>query len=305
MKETALQLGEQADLVGVLTMPDVPAGQAPRTVVLLLNAGLLHRVGPHRLYVELARRLAGEGVATLRVDLAGIGDSGPRRDRLRGREAVVQEAGDAITEALAHTGAREVVVGGLCAGADHAYHVALADERVTGLLWIDGFPFRTRGWYLRHYSKRMLRRQSWINVLTGKHPVWGRLRREVELRLGRGAARSSGNGGDTGSDGLGEVAVQSQLDLRGIPPRAEVEAGLGRLLARGVTLYAVYTAGLLQYLNGIEQFGEMYPSLAGHPRVRLAYLEQADHTCTLRNSRERVVETLAGWLPLGLYSARG
>ena len=58
-----------------------------------LSAGLLHRVGPHGLHVRLARELAQMGFSSLRVDLAGTGDSPPqprldvsaiRSGRLRG-----------------------------------------------------------------------------------------------------------------------------------------------------------------------------------------------------------------------------
>ncbi len=54
-----------------------PARGPPRRAALcvLVNAGMVAKSGPWRLYVEVARRLAHAGVATLRFDLGGIGDS--------------------------------------------------------------------------------------------------------------------------------------------------------------------------------------------------------------------------------------
>ena len=46
----------------------------------MLNSGLIHRVGPYRLSVKVARRVALEGFLSVRFDLTGVGDSGARRD---------------------------------------------------------------------------------------------------------------------------------------------------------------------------------------------------------------------------------
>src|SRR5205823_3052307 len=50
----------------------------PRRAIVLLDAGATYRIGPNRLHVELARRLARDGDLVLRIDQSGIGDSAPR-----------------------------------------------------------------------------------------------------------------------------------------------------------------------------------------------------------------------------------
>ena len=40
-----------------------------------MNAGSIHRVGPNRSFVRMARRFADLGYPVLRMDLSGIGDS--------------------------------------------------------------------------------------------------------------------------------------------------------------------------------------------------------------------------------------
>ncbi len=272
--ETALVFGKNAELVGVLTEPPQPDPDKPGFV--LLNAGLLHRVGPHRTYVRLARRLAEHGFTTLRFDLSGIGDSGPRTDRLSGRDAIIAETGDAIG-VLADRGIEGAVIGGLCSGADHAFRVALADDRVAGVLFIDGYPYKTRGWYRRHYGKRLFRARSWMNVITGKHPIWKRL-----------FGKSGGKSDD-------ESSIVDQLSVRDIPPRDEAEQGLNRLLDRGGQICAIYTAGLLQYVNGKEQFAEMYPSVPIGDGLHLEYLGEADHTCTLLASQSDLIDLITNW----------
>jgi pimeloyl-ACP methyl ester carboxylesterase len=60
-------------LFGIHTMPLEPCSERP--TIVLLNSGAAQRVGPGRLYVHLARRLASEGFSSVRLDVSGLGDS--------------------------------------------------------------------------------------------------------------------------------------------------------------------------------------------------------------------------------------
>ena len=73
--EEPVLLGKSGSLAGIITDPPAHAREASRPAVILLNAGLVHRVGPGRLYVRLSRRLAAHGFVVVRFDLSGIGDS--------------------------------------------------------------------------------------------------------------------------------------------------------------------------------------------------------------------------------------
>ena len=69
--------GRSQHLVGVLSTPTVVSAAAPPGIV-LVNSGIIHRIGANRVYVRLARALAVCGSASLRFDLSGIGDSTSR-----------------------------------------------------------------------------------------------------------------------------------------------------------------------------------------------------------------------------------
>jgi hypothetical protein len=45
MKETAIRFGKFDTLIGVITEPETPA-QDNRPIIILSNAGLIHRIGP-------------------------------------------------------------------------------------------------------------------------------------------------------------------------------------------------------------------------------------------------------------------
>ena len=74
MTEEAQLLGKDRDLVGVVTHPADVEVDKSSPAFLLLNAGSVHHVGPNRLYVKIARRLASLGFVALRFDFAGVGD---------------------------------------------------------------------------------------------------------------------------------------------------------------------------------------------------------------------------------------
>ena len=138
MKEDAILFGASKSLVGVVTDPT--EGGSSRLAVILLNSGIIHRVGPNRLYVTLARRLAQAGFVTLRFDLSGIGDSGIRRDNVPFERSSVLETQEAMEylPLAATRGVDGFLLAGICTGAVVAYHAARADQRVLGAVLING-----------------------------------------------------------------------------------------------------------------------------------------------------------------------
>jgi len=75
MIERVLRFGDSDNLIGIHTSS---AASSKRPGIVLVNSGVVHRAGPNRLYVNIARQLAAVGYPVLRFDLSGIGDSSPR-----------------------------------------------------------------------------------------------------------------------------------------------------------------------------------------------------------------------------------
>ena len=74
MKDEVAVFGEKGSLIGVVSLPDKNREIINGPGIILLNSGLLHRVGPNRLYVKIARNAATSGLVAFRFDLSGIGD---------------------------------------------------------------------------------------------------------------------------------------------------------------------------------------------------------------------------------------
>ena len=126
VRERPVELGP-ARLFGVLSEPENGIDPSAPTV-LFLSVGLIGHQGPGRLWVEQARACAAAGgVRCLRADLSGIGDSParPGRAELIVRPAAAPEDMDDIRRAMTGEGAQLIVIG-VCSGADHAIETALS-----------------------------------------------------------------------------------------------------------------------------------------------------------------------------------
>jgi hypothetical protein len=255
--------------------------------VLLLNAGLLRHAGPHRLHVNLARRLARAGLTSLRFDLSRIGDSGSRSDKLARDESVVQETREAMDFMADAYGAKSFVLFGLCAGADQAVRTALVDERVAGVVLVDGYAYRTRKFMLQHYSDRVMRPRSWWNVLSFQHPGYSRL-----TSLFRRGSTPDGHAPPTTPPT--PVVAGPRLGVYQRPPREVAEERLSTLVERGCRLHLAYTPS--RHFNREAQVDEMFPSLAGSDLVRVKYFEHANHMFTLLGNQYALIERVESWL---------
>jgi pimeloyl-ACP methyl ester carboxylesterase len=278
--ERPLAFGAPASLVGILTRPTRPAAVqdgADRPAVLFLNAGILHRVGPNRMHVELARALAGLGIMSLRFDLAGIGDSPARTDGLPLGDGVRLDVDAALSE-LRAAGARRVVVFGLCAGADNALRTATRHEDVVGLVLLDPTVFRTPGWYVRRALPQLMDPQAWRRW--ARHPKV----RDFVDRL-RGAA----------PEAQVDDAARPEYFYTGLRTREEVEQHLAVLLPRRVQLFYAFSGGWADLYNYESQLLDNHPTLDFRGRLRLRHYPSADHTYSRRVERARLYADLLSW----------
>jgi alpha/beta superfamily hydrolase len=276
VKETVVLFGPEKSLVGVITDPPPEARRLERPAVVLLNAGLLHRVGPNRLYVRLARRLASSGLVVARFDLSGVGDSRPIADGSGFTQRAVAEARACMDLLAATRGASRFVVGGLCSGADHGLLAAGEDSRIVGLALLEPVSAPSTAQVVDSYRDRLLRPASWARLLTGRSEVLTILAERVRARLARGPRRSTGPAPVPASD------AESPANL------------MRRFAARGGAVCLVYSAGnpahyhyrsvLRRQLDGVP---------AG--RLRVVVVGETDHVFTPLSSQGRLIDALCDW----------
>ncbi len=141
--ERAVRFGADQRIFGIVVPPSEPP-PPERPAIVLLNAGAVNRSGPHRLYVTMARRWAALGFTVLRVDLSGIGDTpapeGTVENLVYPRDGLA-DIGAAIDFILAETGARRVILAGLCSGADFTFQVARRGAALAGAIMMNPRTF--------------------------------------------------------------------------------------------------------------------------------------------------------------------
>ena len=279
MREHAVVFGNESPLVGIVTEPDSGLKGAP--VFLFLNAGLGHRVGPNRLNVSLARRLAEMGLTSLRFDFSGIGDSPTSPSLDDADERGVNETMQAMDFLVESLGPSKFVPVGLCSGANIAFALAMRDERVAGAVVMNAATVPSahsdeqmkearRRAEAHHHEARLADWKSWLRVLTARSDL-AALSRST-LRLARRAVGLKGK------------------------PQHEVDFGLlPELDRRGIELLAVYTEGDI----GLELLATHvgpFENLASLPRVRLEILRETDHILTPLWAQAQVEQLMLDWM---------
>ena len=261
--ERAFRFGRAHHLVGVAGLPE-PATPAAPVGVIVLNAGMVHRVGPFRLHVEITRRLNASGYPTLRFDLSSLGDSSAADESRSQTQQVNADVADAMSLLASHSGCSRFVLLGLCSGAQNAHGVAIDEARVAGAIFLDGYAYRTLGFRLRHYLPRLWSAERWHRFIS----------RSLQARA---------------SQGDDVFAVR-------FPPREQVQRELAAMLDRGLKLRFIYSGGVTRYFNHPRQFRECFGRLADRPQISARLFAGTDHTYALQVDRQRLLDDITTWL---------
>lgn len=288
--ERPLLFGPDGRLFGILCRP--AGGQLGTLPILILNAGRNPHVGWARLGVELARALAGSGIASLRMDFGGVGDSGTRPGASQSLEDTTYHP-DQVAEvmhgldALATEGFARSVLVGACSGAYTAFQAAGRDPRVAGLFLVNTQRFVWRegetvaeamasGFaQASTYVSRLADARSWKRVLTGERKL-GPLARELGARL-LARARSAVPG----------------------PETLKARSMLKDILARGARVELVYSAGDAGLDELARHFGTAGRRLPRTGGVGLTIIPDADHDLTPAPARQvltgRITAAMKDW----------
>ncbi len=176
MEQPVQFANESATLRGILHRPDAdPDVRKPGVVFLHGWTGC--RLGPHRMFVEMARRLTADGFVSLRFDFRGRGESdGDGADA--SIRSMVSDAGAAARFLRARTGPRPIVFLGICSGGKVALGTAMETDNVAGLALWSCEPMgglRTADMRARKtlaalglYARKLFRPETWRKILTGR-----------------------------------------------------------------------------------------------------------------------------------------
>lgn len=293
MKEAIASFGRTRSLVGIVTHPQ----SGPRTdlpAVVLINSGILHRVGPGRLYVKLARALAARGYLVLRFDLSGIGDSRSSDEDISFDQRTAAELDEALDYLHAEFGCRSFVLSGICSGAEIAYEAQRRDARVVGAAPINIYRLletsdqkllsavksRSETRYLLKFS--LLNPGSWLKFISGRADYRG-----IARKLGRLTRK---------------VAPAAKPEY---PETLRIKSDIRSITGRDAHLLLIYsiTDPGLDYAR--ETLGdEMDTAWEESGRFRIEIV-RANHIFSMPSSQRELIELVSGWLDAAFKGAAG
>jgi hypothetical protein len=284
MIERAVVFGPDAGIVGIVTEPD-PTDAIPGTPALLMwNVGVQHRVGPYRIHVDFARQLARRGFTSLRFDLSGMGDSEVRQQSQLDHERALMDLREAMAFLEKRKGIRAFVPIGFCSSVDAAHSLSLQDNRVVGVCFLEGYAFRTRGFWMR-YPLRLANLHRWRRVFWRIGPRLKRLKRAAEATLS-----------------AGHRAPEETVFTRPYPTQAQFGSDVRHLASSGKRLLFVYVGGDTDF-NYRGQLAEMAGVESFEGAVEIVYYSDADHTFFRVADRERVVARVCDWVARSFRAA--
>lgn len=272
MNEKIIQFGNNQSLIGILSSPE--SIQKDKPIFIFVNSGLLHRVGPFRICVATARELANQHFASLRMDLSGKGDSLAKQNSLSLKENTNQDIVDAMDYLQKSTGISQFVVCGICTGADNAYEIAFNDERVKGVIPIDGYAYPTTKFHIKKLMLRLTNSNSWKNLAS----------KLLSFLVKRDVKTSRLNKSD--------ITMNYKMIF---PEKSAFENNLSQTLNRGSKFLVIFTGGWYMFYNYKQQFKDATGDLFSEDKITVEHNQKSDHTFILQKDTEWLISTIVNW----------
>ena len=265
-------------LFGIASVPEQPGARG----VLIVVGGPQYRAGSHRQFTLLARSLAGQGIAAMRFDYRGMGDSQGAARTFEDVDDDLRAAIDGFQQAV--PAVREVVIWGLCDAASAAMFYASQDSRVTGLVLLNPWA-RTTGGHakatLKHYYRgRLLDGALWKKIASGRFDFAAA---GASLFRLTGAALRPKRAAAAGGAQCTLALPERMLD------------GLSRFPGKVLLIISPADLTAQEFLD-MAKASPPWQRLLADPRVTRQALDDADHTFSRRIWRDQVSRWTGDWV---------
>jgi exosortase A-associated hydrolase 1 len=184
-----------SELIGIVHVPD---GAAQSTGLLILTGGDQYRVGAHRQYVLIGRRLAAAGYPVMRFDDRANGDAeGERYEvELDHFEDTHDDLHAAVERFRAECpGLEKIVLWGLCGAVSTFLISPQLPDPVAGLILVNPWVRTEAGsarTYLKHYYlERLLDPEFWRKLLSGRFSAGASIKSMGTL-IGQSRSKNTG-----------------------------------------------------------------------------------------------------------------
>ncbi len=159
-------------LVGVIHSPNENNSKTINinNGVVFVVGGPQYRVGSHRLFFQMARELAEEGVTVLRFDFRGMGDSSGEPRKYYDLNDDIHAAVNQLVEYAPHL--NEISLLGLCDGATASIIYSQEDIRINQMIllnpWVNSEACQAQAFFGQYYLSRIVDKEFWLKIFSGK-----------------------------------------------------------------------------------------------------------------------------------------
>lgn len=265
MIEKILTFGSDNRLSGILRC----GGGSAETGFLLFNAGVIHRVGPHRLNINLARGL---GAPTLRFDLSGQGESAAAPAGLGFEAQAIDDIAAAIDALKVETGVSKIIAIGLCSGADHALRAAVQNPQLDGLVLLDPYAYPNDAAARAEFKARATDPDRWS--------------RKIRFLVEDCKNKKPGNDADP---------VEDYEQGRPVPEKPVFAGDLSAIVERGGRILIVYTGLVRHCVSKPAHFFDTFSGYDFFGRIDVCAMPHVDHMFTARSAQEALLAQINDW----------
>lgn len=274
-------------LIAIVNRPQLPS---PRGVLVIVG-GPQYRAGSHRQFTLLCRALSGQGIASMRVDYRGMGDSLGTMRNFESIDADIRAASDQFFIEVPEL--REIVIWGLCDAASAALMCAHRDERVKGLVLLNPWVRTVEGLaktQIKHYYWSRLRSFAfWRKVGRGDFALVNSIRSFFgTLAMSMGVGGASRVEGDDGGVAMARRAASAPLPDR-------MADGLSRFQGRLLLILSGNDLTAQEFDEAVKS-SPRWTKLLADARVQRRELPGANHTFSRRAWRDQVAAWTTNWV---------
>ena len=258
--------------------------------VLFSNTARSHHIGEARMWVTQARRLARQGIASLRMDIGLLGDSAQAATSVTVADLHAQQSVNDVSigiDWLVGAGHKRPTAVGICSGAFLTLHAASDNPRVAGVtlinqreyFWAEGRE-QALGPAIAStavYMQSMRSGDKWKRLIKGQIPVAtiakGLLARRAKQWKAKAAYLTSAIGGAPSAKRIVRAKFVALAD-RGVDVRV---------------LYGAFDEGLEEAATFLNKDFQWLKRL---PQVRAATSTAVDHALFLYPAREQMMDAV-------------
>jgi hypothetical protein len=281
MKYEIITFGTDNKLTGIISQPKENNNQLP--CVIFLNAGIVYRIGPNRIYHRLSKELNQLGFTTFRFDFSGIGDSSISLNE-NYEDYQVNECIEAIDLVEKIYNIKKFIIIGMCSGADVGFNVSLNTDRIVGLVSINGQFLKLidnpdllnkiaqHQIKLRYYKRNIFSLNRWMKIIQGKSKLFKNIYNIIFKPSNV------------------KVVNNSEANITNLKSHWE------SLNNNGIHVFLIFSEGSVCYDLFKITSSEILNSLEKYKNLEYKFVKDVDHTFTLNWAQEYLFSLIYKWL---------